>query len=87
MDLAKMKKKAAAMWDNVTRGDWLMVRKNISVRDEYYRRSAPHKTLWHDDMEMEFSVCIALVIAAVALIGAMAAVKGMFCRMTRRKKR
>ncbi len=64
-----------------------MVRKNISVRDEYYRKSAPDKTLWHDDMEVEFSLCIALVIAVVAVIGAAAAVKGMFCRMGRRKKR
>ncbi len=87
MDLAKMKKKAAAMWDNVARGDWLMVRKNISVRDEYYRKSAPHKILWHDDMEIEFSLCIALVIAAVAVIGVLAALKGLCCRMTRRKKR
>ena len=71
----------------MSRGDWLMVRKNISVRDEYYRKSAPHKTLWHDDMEIEFSLCIALVIAAVAVIGVLAALKGLCCRMTRRKKR
>ncbi|MBQ3901383.1 MAG: hypothetical protein IKR53_04370 [Clostridia bacterium] len=87
MDLAKMKKKAAALLGKASRGDWLMVRKNISVRDEYYRKSAPDKTLWHDDMEVEFSLCIALVIAVVAVIGAAAAVKGMFCRMGRRKKR
>ena len=63
MDLAKMKKKAAALLGKASRGDWLMVRKNISVRDEYYRKSAPDKTLWHDDMEVEFSLCIALVTA------------------------
>ena len=87
MDLAKMKKKAAALLGKASRGDWLMVRKNISVRDEYYRKSAPDKTLWHDDMEIEFSLCLALVMTLIAVIGVMAAVKGMFCRMTRRKKR
>ncbi len=81
-----IEKTVARLTGSLFGGDRMMMRKNITVDNSFYRKGDPDRVLWHGKWSVELNVCVLAICVAAVAAGTVMAMKGVGSKIFRRKR-